>query len=105
MFFQKDSGKILKEYPVIIVKSCLNSSEDFSHAQVDDLVISTMASLCSNLDTAGPLKKKVISQRRLAPGYNSQVRALKQTSKKLERKWPSSNLDFHLAWKEKLKNQ
>ena len=67
-------------------------------------MISTMPSLCSNLDTVAPLKKKVIKQRRLAPWYDSQIRALKQTSRKLERECNSRNFeDFHLAWKESLK--
>ena len=80
---------------------CLNSIEDFTHEQVDDLVISTLASLCSNLDPVAPVKKKVIKQRNLVLCYNSQIHALKQTSWKLERKWRSGNSeDFHLAWKQ-----
>ena len=50
-------------------------------------------------DTVAPLKKRLIKQRRLTPWYHSQICTLKQMSRKLERKWRSSNLeDFHIAW-------
>ena len=87
----------------ILSSFATNSIENLSHAQVDDLLISTMASLCSNLDTVVLLKKRVIKQRRLALWYNSQICTLKQTPQKFERKWHSSNLDFHLAWTGRLK--
>ena len=45
------------------------------------------------LDDVAPLKRKVISQKRLAPWYNSQLHAKKQTARKLERQWRSSNLE------------
>jgi len=45
--------------------------------------------------------RKVISQKRLAPSYNSQLRALKQTARKQERQWRSSSLEeSQLVWKD-----
>ena len=54
----------------------LNSIGDFSNTPVDDLVISTIASLCSNLSAEVPLKKK-LKKRSRASWYNSAIRALK----------------------------
>ena len=57
----------------------------------------------TTLDNVAPLKRKVISQKRLAPWYNSQLRALKQTARKLERQWCSSNLEeSQLIWKDSI---
>ena len=59
--------------------------------------------MCTTLDSVATLKKKVISQKRLATWYNSQMRALKQTERKLERQWCSSNLEEpQLVWKDNL---
>jgi len=55
------------------------------------------------LDNVAPLKRKVISQKRLAPWYNSQLCALEQTARKLERQWCSSNSEeSQLVWKDSL---
>jgi len=52
-------------------------------------------------DNVAPLKKKLIGQKRLASWYNLQLHALKQTARKLERKWRSTNLkDSQLVWKD-----
>ena len=57
----------------------------------------------TTLDNVAPLIMKAISQKRLAPWYNSQLRALKQTAGKLERQWRSSNLEeSQLLWKDSL---
>ena len=57
----------------------------------------------TTLDYVAPLKRKVISQKRLAPWYNPQLRALKQTARKLERQRRSSNLEeSQLVWKDSL---
>jgi len=59
-----------------------------------DLVLTVKCSL---------ITLKVISQKRLAPWYNPQLRALKQTARKLERQWRSSNLEEpQLVWKDSL---
>ena len=55
----------------------------------------------TTLDNVVPLKRKVISQNRLASWYNLQLHALKQTAGKLERQWHSSNLEeSQLVWKD-----
>ena len=46
-----------------------------------------------NSEQCFPLKKNAISQKRLAPWYYAQLCALKQTARKMERKWRSSNLE------------
>uniref|UniRef100_A0A8D3B260 Reverse transcriptase domain-containing protein n=1 Tax=Scophthalmus maximus TaxID=52904 RepID=A0A8D3B260_SCOMX len=71
-----------------------------SSTVIDDVVDSAAASLRSTLDTVAPLKKKTVKQRRIAPWFNAQTRALKQMSRRLERKWRSNSLDdSHLDWK------
>jgi len=46
---------------------------------------------------------KTIYQKKLAPWYNSQLCALKQTARKWERQWRSSNLEeSQLVWKDSL---
>ena len=76
---------------------CADMTEDgclnFTPVELDSLVDSTIVSMRTTLDNVDPLKRKVISQKRLAPWYNSQLRALKQTARKLERQWRSSNLE------------
>ena len=67
--------------------------QNFTPIQIDDVVDSAAASLRSTLDTVAPLKKKTVKQRRIAPWFNAQTRALKQTSRRLERKWRSNSLD------------
>jgi len=89
--------------PLPCINTVGNSSLNFTSTQVGDLVDSTVASLRATLDTVAPLRKKVVSQRRLAPWYNSETRALKQNSRKLERRWRSTNLEESLkAWKDSL---
>ena len=74
---------------------------DFTPALIDNLVDSTAASLRTTLDCVAPLKKKVVNQMRRAPWFNSNTRALKQTLRRLERKWRSNNLEeFYIAWKD-----
>ena len=73
---------------------------NFTPAILDSLVDSTVVSM-RTLDNVAPLKRKIISQKRLAPWYNSQLHALKQTARKLERQWRSSNLEeSQLVWKD-----
>uniref|UniRef100_A0AAQ6IH18 Reverse transcriptase domain-containing protein n=1 Tax=Anabas testudineus TaxID=64144 RepID=A0AAQ6IH18_ANATE len=93
--------------PSFISEPCTNTEEgsyfNVTPAQLDYLVNSTGASLGTILDTVAPLKKKLVSQRKLVPWYNSQIRSLKQKSRKLERRWRSTNLDeYCLAWKDSL---
>ena len=56
---------------------CADMTEDgylnFTAAILDSLVDSTIASVRTTLDNVAPLKRKVISQKRLAPWYNSQL--------------------------------
>ena len=85
---------------------CADMTEDgylnFTPVELDSLVDSTIVSM-RTLDYVAPLKRKVISQKRLAPWYNPQLRALKQTARKLERQWRSSNLEeSQLVWKDSL---
>ena len=86
---------------------CADMTEDgylnFTPAILDSLVDSTIVSMRTTLDNVAPLKRKVISQKRLAPWFNSQLCVLKQTARKLKRQWCSSNLEeSQLAWKDNL---
>ncbi|XP_054869434.1 uncharacterized protein LOC129349621 [Amphiprion ocellaris] len=73
---------------------------NFTPTEVDYIVNNAAASLRTTLDSVAPVKKKVLSQRGPAPWYNSQLRTLKQASRKLERKWYSTNLEeVYVAWK------
>jgi len=57
----------------------------------------------TTFDYLPPLKNKLLGQKRLASLFNSQLRALKQTTLKLERKWLSTNLEgSQLVWKDSL---
>uniref|UniRef100_A0A8K9XEN3 Reverse transcriptase domain-containing protein n=1 Tax=Oncorhynchus mykiss TaxID=8022 RepID=A0A8K9XEN3_ONCMY len=57
--------------------------------------------LRNTLDAVAPLKTKNISHKKLAPWYTENTRALKQASRKLERKWRHTKLEvFRLAWKD-----
>ena len=58
-YLQQNIGKTKENIlsPFATTK-CLNSIEDFSYAQIDDLVISTMASLGLNLDSIALIKKE-----------------------------------------------
>ena len=87
---------------------CLNVTEDscanFSPSKIDHLVDSAAGSLRTTLDSIAPIKKKIIKQKRLAPWYNSLTRKLKETSRKLERKWRSTKLEeSHLVWQDSLR--
>ena len=57
--------------------TCANMTEDgylnFTPAILDSLVDNTTVSMCKTLHNVAPLKIKVISQKRLAPWYNSQL--------------------------------
>ena len=61
-----------------------NKTEDsylyFNPVKLDSLVHSTTMSMRTTLDNVVPLKRKVISQKSLAPWHNSQLHALKQTA-------------------------
>ena len=86
----------------------LNITEDswsnFSPSQIDHLVDSATGSLRMTLDSIAPLKRKTVRKRRFAPWYNPQTRKLKQTSRKLERIWRSTNLEeSRLVWRDSLK--
>uniref|UniRef100_A0AAR2KDM3 Endonuclease/exonuclease/phosphatase domain-containing protein n=1 Tax=Pygocentrus nattereri TaxID=42514 RepID=A0AAR2KDM3_PYGNA len=59
--------------------------------------------LRSTLENVAPLKIKRIRQKNLAPWYNDKTRTLKQTARKLKRKWRHTKLEvFHTAWKDGL---
>ena len=76
---------------------------NFTPVKFDSLVDSTIVTMRTTLDNVAPLERKVISQKRLAPWYNSQLRALKHTARKLERQWRSSYLEeSQLVWKDSL---
>ncbi|XP_054860077.1 uncharacterized protein LOC129347328 [Amphiprion ocellaris] len=76
---------------------------NFTPTEVDYIVNNAAASVRTTLDSVAPVKKKVISQRGPAPWYNSQLQNLKQASRKLERKWYSTNLEeVYVAWKNSL---
>jgi len=50
-----------------------------------------------------PLTTKIIGQRRLALWFNSYISALKQSARKLERKWRSTNLEEpQLVWTDRV---
>ena len=81
-----------------------NSWSNFSPSQIDHLVDSATGSLRMTLDSIAPLKRKTVRKRRFAPWYNPQTRKLKQTSRKLERIWRSTNLEeSRLVWRDSLK--
>nr|XP_054587113.1 uncharacterized protein LOC129152559 [Nothobranchius furzeri] len=74
-----------------------------SPSQIDALVHHVKSSLRVALDDVSPLKKKVIRDRKLAPWFNSHLRALKQNSRKLERTWRSTHHEeAYLPWKKSL---
>uniref|UniRef100_A0A3P8U513 GRIP1 associated protein 1 n=1 Tax=Amphiprion percula TaxID=161767 RepID=A0A3P8U513_AMPPE len=76
---------------------------NFTPTEVDYIVNNAAASLRTTLDSVAPVKKKVLSQRGPAPWYNFQLWTLKQASRKLERKWYSTNLEeVYVAWKNSL---
>ena len=56
---------------------CADMTEDsyinFTPVELDSLIDSTIVSMRTTLDKVAPLKRKVISQKRLAPWYNSQL--------------------------------
>ncbi len=88
--------------------SCFNVSDDshiyFNFSQTDHLVETAAGCLHMTLDSIAPLKKKLIKQRKQAPWCNSKTYKLKQTARKLERKWHSTNLkEFQLAWQDGFK--
>ena len=57
--------------------------------------------LRNTLDAVAPLKTKNICHKKLAPWYTENTRALKQASRKLERKWRYTKLEvYRLAWKD-----
>ncbi|XP_053084193.1 uncharacterized protein LOC128317225 [Pangasianodon hypophthalmus] len=61
------------------------------------------STFCNSLDKVAPLKRKIIREKKLAPWYSDHTRTLKQTTRKLERKWRQTNLVvFQIAWKESL---
>ena len=81
-----------------------DSWSNFSPSQIDHLVDSATGSLRMTLDSIAPLKKKTVRKRRFAPWYNPQTRKLKQTSRKLESIWRSTNLEeSRLVWRDSLK--
>lgn len=82
--------------------SCTIPTND-GFAEINQLADGIELLLRKTLDAVAPLKRKKISHRKLAPWYNDHTRALKQASRKLERKWRSTKLQvFLLAWKESL---
>jgi len=68
---------------------CADMTEDgylhFTPAILKTLVDSTIVSMRTTLDNVAPLKRKVISEKRLAHWYNSQLCALKQAARKLKK--------------------
>uniref|UniRef100_A0A3Q1J4G7 Reverse transcriptase domain-containing protein n=2 Tax=Anabas testudineus TaxID=64144 RepID=A0A3Q1J4G7_ANATE len=57
------------------------------------------------LDNVAPVKRKVIKDKKLAPWYNDDTHVLKQTTRKLERKWRQTKLlVFQIAWMESILN-
>uniref|UniRef100_A0A3Q3MS83 Reverse transcriptase domain-containing protein n=1 Tax=Mastacembelus armatus TaxID=205130 RepID=A0A3Q3MS83_9TELE len=99
--FKKMIPSLFASMPSINIMegSCLNPTP----YQIDHVVDSAVTSLRETLDSVAPLKKKLVIQRRLAPWYNLHVRTLKQASRRLERKWRSTNLEeIFLAWKNSL---
>ena len=67
------------------------SFADFSPPQIDYIVDSTAAALIGTLDAVAPMRiKNITNQKRVAPWYNSNLRALKQKARRLERKSHSS---------------
>ena len=102
-------AKFKEEIPLALNSMpCLNITEDFnvnfSPSQIDHIFDTAADSMRWTLDSIAPLKKKLLKPRKLAPWYNPQTRLLKQTSRKLERKWCSNNLEEScLAWKDSLR--
>uniref|UniRef100_A0AAR2K8P7 Reverse transcriptase domain-containing protein n=1 Tax=Pygocentrus nattereri TaxID=42514 RepID=A0AAR2K8P7_PYGNA len=71
--------------------------------ELDSLTDYLENTLRSTLENVAPLKIKRIRQKKLAPWYNDKTRTLKQTARKLERKWRHTKLEvFHTAWKDSL---
>ena len=75
------------------------TSEDKN--QFNNLTEELNLTLRNTLDAVAPLKTKNISHKKLAPWYTENTQALKQASRKLERKWRHTKLEvFRLAWKD-----
>uniref|UniRef100_A0A8C7LTE2 Reverse transcriptase domain-containing protein n=1 Tax=Oncorhynchus mykiss TaxID=8022 RepID=A0A8C7LTE2_ONCMY len=68
---------------------------------VNHLAEELRLTLRNTLNAVAPLKTKNICHKKLAPWYTENTRALKQASRKLERKWRHTKLEvFRLAWKD-----
>ena len=68
---------------------------------VNHLTEELNVTLRNTLDAVAPLKTKNICHKKLAPWYTENTWALKQASRKLERKWRHTKLEvFRLAWKD-----
>uniref|UniRef100_A0A8C7JRN6 Reverse transcriptase domain-containing protein n=1 Tax=Oncorhynchus kisutch TaxID=8019 RepID=A0A8C7JRN6_ONCKI len=68
---------------------------------VNHLTEALNLTLCNTLDAVASVKTKNISHKKLAPWYTENTQALKQASRKLERKWRHTKLEvFRLAWKD-----
>ncbi|XP_061590906.1 uncharacterized protein LOC133456448 [Cololabis saira] len=79
----------------------IEASDLGSTSDVDFLVSNTADLLHSALDEVAPLKRRVSSHRSLTPWYNSDIRMLKQSVRKIERKWHScKSVDFYREWKD-----
>ncbi len=66
-----------------------------------DKITSNMGTIFSNtLETVAPIKLKKVREKRAAPWYKSYTHSLKQETRKLERKWRTTNMEiFRFAWK------
>ncbi|XP_053300289.1 uncharacterized protein LOC128459207 [Pleuronectes platessa] len=90
--------------PVLAVDINNKFFKTLSSIEIDHLVDSSADSLRLTLDSIAPLKKKNVKHSKLAPWYNSQTNELKQLSRKLERKWRSSNhVENLIDWKNSVK--
>ena len=105
----KTADAFINELPGLFVHcgdflgSSQNAYTNASVNSIDQLTNNINDVLCRTLDTIAPLKKRKVCSKKLAPWYNDHTRALKKTSRQLERKWCSTKLQVFLnAWKDSL---
>ena len=68
----KESWNLLLFSSLLCPDVFKDSWMDFTPAQVDSLVESPVAKLCTTLDNVAPLRNRVISQRRQDSWFNSE---------------------------------
>ncbi|KAJ8359885.1 hypothetical protein SKAU_G00164100, partial [Synaphobranchus kaupii] len=96
------NSDVIPKFIDLLPESFLSNKGNTTEVSLDELTNQLSFTLRSTLDMVAPLKRKFCRKNR-TPWYNDTTRALKQSTRKLERKWRSAKLEvFHLAWKDSL---